>query len=139
VRGDKPNLKTVEGGLRKAPAMPDTLADEMRAEWIEIAADLTGRGLLTTSALGVLETYCGALWMARQCRREIAAAGPIVRNKDGVPRPHPAAAMLAKANDTVARLAYELGISAAGRNLPTIKAATNAADSDADPLAEFDI
>ncbi len=130
MRGRKPELKTVEGGLNKAPPMPDTLADEMRGEWIEIAADLTGRGLLTTSSLGVLETYLGALWMGRQCRREIASTGPIVRNKDGVPRPHPAAAMLAKANDTVARLAYELGISAAGRNLPTIKAATNAPTDD---------
>lgn len=130
MRGRKPELKTVEGGLNKAPPMPDTLADEMRGEWIEIAADLTGRGLLTTSALGVLETYCGALWMARQCRREIATSGPIVRNRDGIPRPNPAAAMLAKANDTVARLAYELGISAAGRNLPTIKAVSDAPSDD---------
>ncbi len=139
MKGRRPELKSVDGGLLKAPPMPETLHLSMGQDWSEIASDLTGRGLLTPSAMGVVETYVGALWMARECRKAIAADGPIVRNAAGVPRPHPAAAMLAKANETISRLAYELGISAAGRNLPAIKSQVRDADDATDPLAEFDI
>ncbi len=130
MKGHRPELKAVDGGLLNAPPMPDTLPPEMAAEWSTIAADLTGRKLLTPSMLTLLETFVGAVWMARQCRKAIAEAGPLVRNKDGALRPNPAASMLAKANETIGRLGYEMGISAAGRNLPSIKSQTGAPDDD---------
>lgn len=130
MKGKRPELKSIDGGLLNAPPMPDALPAEMAQDWATIAADLTGRKLLSPSMLSLLETYCGALWMARQCRKAIAEAGALVRNKDGALRPNPAASMLAKANETISRLGYEMGISAAGRNLPSIKTQTGAPDDD---------
>lgn len=130
MRGKRPELKTIEGGLVKAPPMPNTLPKSMAKEWSEIAADLIGRGLLTTSSLGVLEAYVGALWMVRVCRKAIAEHGPLIHSSAGVLRPNPAAAMIAKSNETIARLSYEMGISAAGRNLQSIKKQSDGATTD---------
>ncbi len=116
MRGAKPDLKAIDGGLLNAPPPPETLAKSMHPEWIEICADLIGRGLLATSALGLVETYVGALWLARECRKALAQDGPVVRTKDGNPKPHPCAAMLRNANDSIARLGGELGLSPASRN-----------------------
>lgn len=130
MRGRKPELKAVDGGLLNAPPMPETLPAEMAEEWAVIAADLTGRGLLPQSALGILETYVGALFTARQCRKAMAEYGPLTRSKEGALRPNPAAAILSKANETISRLGYEMGLSAAGRNHPNIKKQTGAPDDD---------
>lgn len=130
MKGKRPSLKAVAGGLLRAPAMPDTLASVMATAWQETCADLMGRSLLTNAMLPMVEAYIGAVWMARECRKAIAADGPVVRNKDGVLRPNPAASMLAKANESIARLGDDLGISAVSRNRPGIRAAERAEPDD---------
>lgn len=116
MRGARPALKAIEGGLLKAPPPPKALHRDAHADWRTVCADLKGRGLLFTSALGVVETYCGALWLAREARKAIASDGPVVRAKDGQPKPHPAGAMLKSANETVARLGAELGLTPSARS-----------------------
>lgn len=139
MRGRRPQLAAVEGGLHRAPPPPGTLPTGMEAEWRTVAADLQGRGLLTSSVLTVLETYLGAVWMARECRKAIAADGPIVRGAGGAPKPHPAAAMLAKANETIARLADELVLTPSSRSRPGNRAAAGKAADAGDPFDEFEL
>ena len=115
MRGRRPELKEIEGGLMKAPPPPSVLPKGMAEDWVAVAADLQGRGLLTTSMLGLLETYVTALWTVRECRKAIAKDGPIVRAKDGQPKPHPAGAMMSKAQDVIARLGAELGLTPSSR------------------------
>jgi P27 family predicted phage terminase small subunit len=102
-----------------------------------VVADLQGRGILTTSMLGVVEAYVTALWMSRRCRTEIIADGPTVRAVGGQPKPHPAGAMLKAAQETVARLAAELGLTPLSRSRRALQLppAANASGL----AAEFDV
>lgn len=137
--GVRPTLRAIDGGLKKVPPAPRNLPKDVHAEWRVICADLTGRGLLTTSMLSVVETYVGAVWLARDCRRALAADGVVVRGATGMPKPHPAGAMLKNANETIARLAEELGITPSSRSRPGIREQEKHADDAANPLAEFDV
>jgi P27 family predicted phage terminase small subunit len=124
MRSARPELKAIEGGLSKAPPMPDTLPVSMTAIWASTTADLIGRGLLTTSMLTLVETYIGALWLARECRKCIEEYGVLVLAKDSQRKPNPALAGLTKANENIARLADDLGLSPLSRNRPMLKKAT---------------
>ncbi|MEQ8444863.1 MAG: phage terminase small subunit P27 family [Pelagibacterium sp.] len=138
MRGRKPAVTAADAALSRTPSMPTTLAPEMAREWRDIAKDLVSRRLLTRSSLPALETLVGALWYARQCREALAEHGPVVKSEKGIIRPNPAAAMLAKQNETIARLSYEMGVTAAGRNLPTIRE-QEGAHNDKDAFSEFDL
>jgi P27 family predicted phage terminase small subunit len=103
----------------------------MASDWRKTCADLIGRELLTDAMLPMVETYVGALWMARKCREAIEQHGVLVGTKGGdAVKPNPAAAMLAKAQEIVARLGDDLGISAVARNRPGIRAAEKSPHDD---------
>lgn len=139
MRGRRPALAALDGGLLKAPPPPATLPPGMAEEWRTLAADLQGRGLLTSTVVTVLETYLGAVWMARECRKAILEHGPLVRAKDGQVKPNPAGAMLAKAQETVARLADELVLTPSSKSRPGNRAAAAEMARDEDPFAEFEL
>ncbi len=139
MKGARPNLKAVDGGLLRAPPIPKHLPDDMADVWRTTAADLVGRGLLTTSSLPLLEAYVGAIWMARECRKAIADHGVLVRGSGMQWKPNPAAAMLAKAQETIARLAADMGISAASRNSTAIRTATADHKHDSSGFSNFDL
>lgn len=139
MKGNRPHVSALDGSLHKAPPMPTTLPSEAKADWQSAAADLAGRGLLPSAVLPVLESYVGALWMARECRKAIEKHGVLVEAKGGQWKPNPAAAMLAKSNEVIARLADDLGISPVGRSRSGIKEQASAHDQKTDPLAEFDL
>lgn len=139
MKGNRPHLSALDGSLHKAPPMPATLPAEAKADWQTAAADLAGRGLLPSAVLPVLESYVGALWMARKCREAIASYGVLVAAKGGQFKPNPAAAMLAKANEVIARLSDDLGISPVGRSRSGIKGQASEHEKNTDPLAEFDL
>lgn len=124
MRGARPELNAIEGGLNKAPPMPESLPASMKKIWQTTTADMIGRGLLTTSMLPVVETYVGALWLARECRQCIADHGVLVLAKDSQRKPNPALAGLTKAQESIARLADDLGLSPLSRNRPMLKKAT---------------
>lgn len=139
MRGRKPGVSAAGSALTRTPPMPKTLPAEMAKEWRDIARDLVSRRLLTRSSLPALETLVGALWFARDCRKALAEHGPLVKSDKGIPRPNPAAAMLAKQNELVARLSYEMGVTAAGRSLPNIKEQEGARNDNDDVFAECDL
>lgn len=130
MKGARPKPEAIAGGLTRAPAMPDTLPTSMSKVWQTTVADMLGRGLLATSMLPLVETYIGALWMARECRKCIEEHGILAMGGNGARKPNPALAGLAKANEAIARLGDDLGISAVSRNRPGIKAAEREAPND---------
>ena len=139
MTGSRPQLKAVDGGLLKSPPMPSTLPPSMKDDWRIAAADLVGRGLLNTASIPVLETYIGSLWMARECRKAIEEHGVLIKAEKSQMKPNPAAAMLAKAQESIARLADDLGISPVSRSRPGIKAQVRQNDEKDDPFGNFDL
>jgi P27 family predicted phage terminase small subunit len=137
MKGQRPELKAVDGGLLKTPAMPSHLPADMKDEWRITCADLVGRGLLTTASIPLVETYVGALWMARECRKAIEEYGVLVKAEKGQIKPNPAAAMLSKASETIARLGDDLGISAVSRSRPGIRSQTISHDEETDPISKW--
>lgn len=134
MRGRRPEVTAIATNVTALPSAlpppPDTLPAGMGDLWSTIAADLQSRGLLHHSTLSVLETYVGAVWLAREARKSIARDGPVVQAKDGQPKPHPAGAMLKSANETVARLGAELGITPAARLRKGMGGGDNPRDDD---------
>lgn len=137
MRGRRPTLKAVDGGLNRVPPMPSHLPESCVDDWRTTTADLQGRGLLLPAVLPIVGEYVGALAISRECRAAIFKDGPIVRTAQGNPKPHPAAAMLKAQGELVARLAAELGLTALGRSRAGIRDQERKADAAADPFAEF--
>jgi P27 family predicted phage terminase small subunit len=116
TRGRKADLKAIDGGLSGVPKPPATLPADMVAEWTVIATDMVARKILTAPALGVLETYIVARWMVQECQKSLHEHSPLVKTAHGMLKPNPAAGMLSKAMETVARLSAELGLTPAARS-----------------------
>ena len=116
TRGRKADLKAIEGGLTGVPKCPASVPAEFATEWDAIALDMVGRQILTTPALGLLESYLVARWTVRQCQAAIQEHGLLVSTAHGMKKPNPASGTLSKALEATARLAAELGISPAARS-----------------------
>ena len=115
TRGAKATLKAIDGGLKGVPPMPDTIPDGMADEWLAIAKEMVTRKILTTPGLGLVETYIIARWTARECQKAIAEHGPLIKAGHGQLKPNPAAGVLTKSLEAVARLGAELGLTPAAR------------------------
>lgn len=102
-------------------------------EWTVVAADLQRRGLLTASMVGVLETYVIARWTVRQAQAAVAEHGLLVKGAYGAPKHNPAAGMLSKAQETVARLAAEMGLTPASRSRKSLQPYERESDADEGP------
>lgn len=116
MRGRKADLKAVDGGLAGVPRPPAVIPPELVDEWNAIGADMAARGILTTPALGILETYLLARWSAREAQKAIQTHGPLVEGAHKAMKPNPASGLLSKSLEAVARLSAELGISPAARS-----------------------
>ncbi|MBA3446763.1 MAG: phage terminase small subunit P27 family [Pseudaminobacter sp.] len=116
VRGRKATLKAIDGGLKGVPKAPDHLPTDMISEWNMVAADLHGRKLLVASMLGLVETYVLAIWTQRQAMKAIEEHGVLTKTAHGMLKPNPAGGMLSKAQEAVARLGAELGLTPAARS-----------------------
>lgn len=116
TRGRKADLKAIEGGLSGVPKPPVSLPVDMVGEWTAIATDMVQRKILTAPTIGVLETYLVARWMVQECQKSLQEHGPLVKTAHGMLKPNPAAGMLSKAMETVARLSAELGLTPAARS-----------------------
>lgn len=115
AKGGKATLKAIEGGLSGLPAVPASIPPEMAEEWTACGKEMVERKILNPSALGVLETYIIARWTVRECHKALAEHGPLVSTAHKMMKPNPAAGMLAKAMEAVARLGAELGLTPAAR------------------------
>jgi P27 family predicted phage terminase small subunit len=130
MRGRRPQLKPVEGGKSAAFAPPEHLPRAMHSEWRTIIADLQERGLLHPSMMLVLDSFVSSAWMVAECRKAIAKHGAFVKTKTGEPRAHPAAGMMSKHIETVARLGSELGLTPAARSRKALQGPEAPADGD---------
>lgn len=116
MKGAKPSTLTViRGGIVDVPAPPKNLPREAHGDWVQVTTDLADRKLLTESTLGVIEMYCWALYNVRECQKIILSEGIFVRTKTSV-KPNPASSMLQRSQETVARLAVELGLTPSSRS-----------------------
>jgi len=139
MTGPKPALVAIEGGLSAVPPMPDTLSAHCLDDWRRTAEELVKRGYLTDGVLPILETYVGAIWMARECRRTIETEGMTQRRKDGTLQRHPLVSMLRASQETIARLADELGLTPMAQSRPAMRAANKRDDSQNGLFDEFDV
>lgn len=117
MRGVKPQLRSIEGGLSKVPPPPARLAPEAREEWRRAARELIDLKILARSDLQTLEQYAIAAGMVKQLQEIAAKSQPIIVNeKSGAVKQHPAHVMLAKHLTLSLRFAAELGLTPAARN-----------------------
>jgi len=122
VKGRKAELKVIEGGLDHVPEVPDHIPPEMADEWRGILAELTERKVLTDGMRGAVDAYVMAMHNAREAQKAITAHGVLVASgKDGILKQNPAVSLLGKANETIMRLAVELGLTPAARSKPAFQ------------------
>lgn len=116
MRGRRPDLKPIDGGLATVAPAPAHIPKSVTPEWNRVVSDLAARKLLTTASLAVVASYVIAVWQVGECVKAIEADGAFVRTKNGEPKPHPAHGVMNKANELIARLGAELGLTPAARS-----------------------
>lgn len=119
MRGRKPELKAIEGGLARLPPAPPWLPTEAKAEWRRVTAALKGRRTITKADLPMLESYCLAAGTVRRMQATIATEGDHITTGKGEVKRHPAFQTLFQALTESRRLAAELGLTPASRNKAT--------------------
>lgn len=140
MRGRRPTeLKAIEGGLAGAAPLPADVPKAMRGEWDRIVSDLAARKLLMPAALGTVAAYLIARWQVAECVKAIQRDGAFVRTKQGEPKPHPAHGVMNKANEIVARLAAELGLTPAARSRKGLSGPNEGGDADDGAPAGLDL
>jgi P27 family predicted phage terminase small subunit len=132
MRGAKPKLEAIEGGLSRLPPAPAWLPSEAKAEWRRVVPGLRERRTITRADLPMLEAYCLAAGLVRSSQKLIAAEGEMVTTTRGEMKRHPAHQTLFQALTESRRLAAELGLTPASRN----KAPEVAGDDD---LSDLDL
>lgn len=110
MKGRKPNLQVIEGGMSDVPEPPDHLSEYAKDEWRRVAPDLVKSGFLSDGTLGSLENYCIAHGAAKQCEESLRDGRVVTVN--GIPKPHPAATMQKQYLEIARRFATELGLMA---------------------------
>jgi P27 family predicted phage terminase small subunit len=125
MRGLKPQLKAIEGGLISFPKSPSWLPPEAKAEWRRVIPGLSARRTVTKEDLTVLESYCLAVGLVRSATATLAREGETLPTKAGGEKRHPAYQTLFQAMTESRRLAAELGLTPASRNKAPV---TEAAD-----------
>ena len=125
MRGRKPELQAIEGGLSRTPPAPTWLPTEAKAAWRRLLPGLIARRVMTKEDLPVFEQYVLCLGIIERSERQIAAEG--VTGEDG--RRHPAHQSLFQAMTEGRRLAAELGLTPASR-----KKAVAAGEGEEDPF-----
>lgn len=122
MKGRKAELKVIAGGLDHVPDVPAHVPKEMIAEWIGVIEELTEREVMTEGMRGAVDAYIMAMHNARKAQAEIEKHGLLIPSgKDGILKQNPAVSMLGKANQTIMRLAVELGLTPAARSKPAFQ------------------
>lgn len=115
MRGRKAELRAIDGGLKGVPAVPATIPTDFADEWTAISREMVQRKILTTPGLGLVETYIVARWTVREAQKALQEHGVLTKSAHGMFKPNPAAGVLSKSLEAVARLSAELGITPAAR------------------------
>lgn len=122
MKGRKAELRVIDGGLDHVPDVPAYIPKQMAEEWRCIVAELTDRKVLTDAMRGSVDAYIMAMHNSREAQKLIDAHGILVASgKEGVLKQNPALTLLGKANDTIMRIAVELGLTPAARSKPAFQ------------------
>lgn len=117
MRGVKPQLRSIEGGLSKVPAAPTGLNAVAREEWKRTCRELIERSALAKSDLPTIEMYVTCRAMVAKIRPLADKAEPfIVNEKTGIVKKHPAHITLTNYLTLCLRYESELGLTPAARN-----------------------
>lgn len=131
MRGTKPKLEVIAGGLSEFPPPPDWLPMDAKSEWLAVIPGLCERKTITKEDLSALEAYCLAAGMVRSSQRLISKEGEMIETTRGEKRRHPAHQTLFQALTESRRLACELGLTPASRNkTPAAKQEDDLSDLD---------
>lgn len=136
MRGRKPALQAIEGGLADLPKPPSRLKGEARAEWYLVVPDLIARRVLTDAMMTSVEAYCIAAGAVRDCQEILGREGHTIDGPRGIRR-HPASQVQTQMLTEQRRWAAELGLTPASRG--KVGAAPAGEDGDADPYASLGI
>jgi len=129
MKGTKPNLKVVEGGMSKTPAAPSWMNDDAKREWRRIMPGLVQRRILTKEDMGQIENLCLQMAQVRQMQRTIDSLDdPFVYAESGAPRPHPAYRAQRDAMTTARQIAAEFGLTPVSRSRPSMAPEGSSAD-----------
>lgn len=111
MKGRKPNLRVIDGTPVKGrcPSPAAWLSEQAKAEWKRAAPQMHSRNLLTVDVLAMLESYCIAAGLVRECEEIMGREGRMVTTESGE-RPHPAFKMQSAAMREARLLASELGL-----------------------------
>lgn len=115
MKGRKPILKEIAGGLAGVPRAPEHLSDVAAEEWRRVAPDLVARKILHDTALSTLAGYCMAVAGARKADESIAKYGMLIDTPAG-PKANPAVRMATQFLEIARRHAVELGITPSARS-----------------------
>ncbi|MBU4529174.1 MAG: P27 family phage terminase small subunit [Hoeflea sp.] len=117
MRGVRPQLRAIEGGLSKVPAPPAGLNAAAREEWARTCSELIDRSALVKSDLPTVEMYATCRAMVIKLRPDADKAEPFLLNeKTGAIKQHPAHVTLTKYLSLCLRYESELGLTPAARN-----------------------
>lgn len=116
MRGAKPKLEVIAGGLSEIPPAPEWLPIDAQAEWQRVIPGLVERRTIGKEDLATLEAYCLAAGLIRSSQAVIAREGELIVSIRGETKRHPAFQTLFQALTESRRLAAELGLTPASRN-----------------------
>lgn len=116
MRGAKPKLDVIPGGLTRAPKAPEWLPEEARAEWRRVVPGLVERRILTADMVSIVETYCLHVGLLKRAWATITREGEYIGDKR-----HPAFVTISQSTAEVRRGAAELGLTPTSRpKLPNV-------------------
>ncbi|MCA1971240.1 MAG: phage terminase small subunit P27 family [Caenispirillum sp.] len=122
MRGAKPELRAIEGGLAAVPPAPEWMPKEAADEWRRIMPGLVHRRTLSPEDMGQVENYCLAIAQVRQCQKVLAVEPMFVQSETSAPRPHPAYRTMHSAMTIARQLAAELGLTPVSRQRTAVDA-----------------
>lgn len=111
MRGRKPMLQAIEGGLSRVPRPPAWLPEEAKAEWKRVLPSLIKRRVLTDTDIAVVEAYCLAAGTVQRSQATIGREGDTTE----AGKRHPAFQTMFQALTEMRRLAAEIGLTPASR------------------------
>lgn len=116
MAASKASLTVIQGGIIDAVPPPADLPESQVTDWNTITSTLAARKMLDDAALLNVRGYCAALENIRICSDELAKHGRFIKNKDGIPRAHPALSVLQKQQELANRFATEFALTPASRD-----------------------
>lgn len=116
MKGKRPEKVDPMSGLTEPPPPPSDLMPAAQAEWRRAAKVLVDNGLFDGGVYGILRNYCSTLAMADLYESDIAKTGAIVPSKAGTMKAHPLIGPASKARQICARIAADIGLTAATRS-----------------------